>query len=1060
MANSMKRPWYVVLAVLLVLSAMVLPVRQSRAATVIPVTTEAELNTAISTATAGDIIGLVNDIAISGDLTINKDVTIASDVGTKLIAGTHQIIIPSGSSVSFGGALSVTGSYTGLQGLIVVHGTLIIQKGAVSVTNSYTSPSFGVNSNVIYVDGSNAQLDLQGGVITDAPSQRNNASAAIYAVNDSYVVFTRVSGSSISVSGSAYGIYGRNGADVSLYGGDVSGNCGVFANLTDGGGFLIHNDNNGSVTGSYAGVYVYASGTATLGDCLIYGGNITATDGCGLELSGVSASILGCSITGTLPEGGILVEDGATLDIYRDNDLFVSGTIRGANGAANGAQFLYALPNPISVLVNADSSYTFFALEGTIAPFTLDAAGTAASLGAAYNDTTKTLSLHPTATGTHLVVLKSSFTYNDGDDDLTQTLKLTIPITVGSATIPVMNNVSRNNIQSASATFSSGVYNDGGGTITEYGFVYSSSNSTPGVGEDGVAVLSSMNTGEISGTSASYTANVTGLTPGTVYYVRAYAVNGAGTGYTLLPSNTFTTLAVPTVTTVKYERNANGLLWNQMNIYGNVVSEGTSAVTERGVVYTTVAASSGAANLQIGGANVVKLAASSGGTGEYHVMVDPVSKSTTYYYRAYATNADGTSYGDINAVTMGSIQIHVETAEGGDIENPAGTVVNERGSLFYNGSNWVSNDTAGHMYFVNMETGGTRIMPLHDVAVTGAGNYGEGDVSAAVTTGSYTYTAQAADGGSYAYTGREYRITVTYPNDDENMTDHIVLRSRGVGQGTLSTYFDTFVQMGNDNSVTAIRSDPNWITYAGMTMEQALNAGESDGTLSGRFVSASDYYMDAQGGSDMGGISYVVHTGAFPAVRTLDQSSLYGKGFTLQYFGTNEIVCLNFTPALTGETYTPEGGTPTGNTSSGRSSAPNVVTTSVTDVTVSGAAFAGKVTSGGGARVTERGFVIGLQPDPTLHGADTATIVSGKGTGIFSAAADALLPGTDYFVRAYAVNAAGVSYGKTLSFSTGYIGDEAHAIPKTGDGGSCVGLLLLAAGAAGCALLRYGRKRA
>ena len=108
--------------------------------------------------------------------------------------------------------------------------------------------------------------------------------------------------------------------------------------------------------------------------------------------------------------------------------------------------------------------------------------------------------------------------------------------------------------------------------------------------------------------------------------------------------------------------------------------------------------------------------------------------------------------------------------------------------------------------------------------------------------------------------------------------------------------------------------------------------------------------------------------------------------------------------------------------------------------------------------MTERGFVVGLQPDPVLDGSDTVKIISGKGTGAFSAACDALLPGTNYFVRAYAVNAAGISYGKTLSFATGYIGDEGHAIPKTGDGGSFAGLILLATGALGCALLRYGRK--
>ena len=191
-------------------------------------------------------------------------------MGTKLIAGTHQIIIPSGSSVSFGGALSVTGSYTGSRGLIDVQGTLIIQKGAVRVTNSYTSSSLGVTSNVIYVDGTNAQLDLQGGTITDAPSEYNKDSAAIYAVNDSYVVFTKVSGSSISVNGSAYGIYGRNGADISLYDGDVSGNCGVHANLSDGGGFIIHSGNNGSVTGTYAGVYAYCAKGATTPGILQY----------------------------------------------------------------------------------------------------------------------------------------------------------------------------------------------------------------------------------------------------------------------------------------------------------------------------------------------------------------------------------------------------------------------------------------------------------------------------------------------------------------------------------------------------------------------------------------------------------------------------------------------------------------------------------------------------------------------------------------------------------------------------------------------------------------------
>jgi hypothetical protein len=43
------------------------------------------------------------------------------------------------------------------------------------------------------------------------------------------------------------------------------------------------------------------------------------------------------------------------------------------------------------------------------------------------------------------------------------------------------------------------------------------------------------------------------------------------------------------------------------------------------------------------------------------------------------------------------------------------------------------------------------------------------------------------------------------------------------------------------------------------------------------------------------------------------------------------------------------------------------------------------------------------------------------------------MPATMYYVRAYAINAAGISYGKSIPLATGYIGDGQSAIPKTGD---------------------------
>ena len=70
-------------------------------------------------------------------------------------------------------------------------------------------------------------------------------------------------------------------------------------------------------------------------------------------------------------------------------------------------------------------------------------------------------------------------------------------------------------------------YNDGNGTITANGVCYSTSNSTP-------TVADSKTTDTVShlGTSEQLiTSYLTGLTPNTKYYLRAYATNSAGTGY-------------------------------------------------------------------------------------------------------------------------------------------------------------------------------------------------------------------------------------------------------------------------------------------------------------------------------------------------------------------------------------------------------------------------------------------------------------------------------------------------------------------------------------------------
>jgi hypothetical protein len=94
---------------------------------------------------------------------------------------------------------------------------------------------------------------------------------------------------------------------------------------------------------------------------------------------------------------------------------------------------------------------------------------------------------------------------------------------------------------------------------------------------------------------------------------------------------------------------------------------------------------------------------------------------------------------------------------------------------------------------------------------------------------------------------------------------------------------------------------------------------------------------------------------------------------------------------------------------------PSVTTGSVTSITTGGATVAGTVTSDVNNPVTERGICFGTSPDPVRSG---SCVVSGSGTGSFSATLSGLAAGTRYFARAFAAWSGGVAYGSSADFTT------------------------------------------
>jgi len=95
--------------------------------------------------------------------------------------------------------------------------------------------------------------------------------------------------------------------------------------------------------------------------------------------------------------------------------------------------------------------------------------------------------------------------------------------------------------------------------------------------------------------------------------------------------------------------------------------------------------------------------------------------------------------------------------------------------------------------------------------------------------------------------------------------------------------------------------------------------------------------------------------------------------------------------------------------------APTVTTSAVSSITSTTATGNGNVTADGGNNITERGVCWSTSTNPTTS--SSKATASGT-TGAFTASITGLSAGTLYYVRAYAINSVGTSYGSNVTFTT------------------------------------------
>ncbi len=450
-----------------------------------------------------------------------------------------------------------------------------------------------------------------------------------------------------------------------------------------------------------------------------------------------------------------------------------------------------------------------------------------------------------------------------------------------------------------------------------------------------------VNNGAASATGV-YTASMIGLSANTTYYVRAFATNIAGTSYGAEVS--FTTAAIaPTVTT----QAVSGITSNSATGNGNITSLGVPNPTVHGVCWNTT-----------GNPTTTDFVVDNGATsviGAFTASMSSLTANTTYYVRAFATNIAGTSYGTEVSFTTNGIAPTVTTQAVASITANTATGNGNITSL------GIPNPTA---HGVCWNTAGTPTTANFVV-----------DNGATLITGAFTASMTSLSANTTYYV-RAFATNIAGTSYGTEVSFTTAAIAPSVTTQTVSDITaNTATGNGNINSLGVPNPTAHGVCW------------NTIGT-----PTTTDFVAD-------NGAASV--TGAYTAAMTnLTASTTY----YVRAFATN----------IAGTSY----GTEVSFTTNGI--APTVTTQAVASITANTATGNGNITS------------LGI-PNPTAHGVcwnttgipTTANFVVDNGatliTGAFTASMTSLSANTTYYVRAFATNIAGTSYGTEVSFTTAAI---------------------------------------
>ena len=464
---------------------------------------------------------------------------------------------------------------------------------------------------------------------------------------------------------------------------------------------------------------------------------------------------------------------------------------------------------------------------------------------------------------------------------------------------------------------------------------------------------------------------------------------------------------------------------------GEITNDGGGKITQRGVCYSTTVNPTTENNVKNSGTE----------TGTFEINIKGLSAHTTYYVRAFAINPIGTSYGNqisFTTLALATLTTNAVTSitsttavTGGNISSDGGASVTERGvcystspnptttnNLVSSGSDtgsFTSNITGlliGTTYYVRAyatNSIGTSYGNQVLFSTLGLATLTTNTVSSITGTTAVTGGNITNDGGA-SVTERGVCYS-TSPNP--TTTNNLVTSGSGTGTFTanlsnltlLTTYY---VRAYAKNSIGT--SYGNQISFTTLALA-TLTTNAVTSITSTTAVTGGNITNDGGASVTERGVCY--STSQNPTIANIVETSGSGTGTFTANLSNLTLLTTYYVRAYAKTSI----GTSYGNQISFTTLAilATLTTNAVTSITGTTAVTGGNITSDGGASVTERGVCYSTSQNPTIA---SSVVSSGSSTGTFTANLSGLSSATTYYVRAYAKNSIGTSYGNQISFTT------------------------------------------